>query len=65
MNKVSLSHAELIDYADHIGIQLPEQEYLIEFAVEGLKAKLPPDWVACLAPDQNTIYYNTKTGAMQ
>jgi len=51
-----------MEYAEHIGIQLPEEEYLLEFAVEGLRAKLPPDWVACLAPDQSTIFFNTNTG---
>lgn len=40
-----------MDYASHIGIQLPEEEYLMDLAREGINVSLPEDWKVYQAPD--------------
>lgn len=42
---------EIMAYASHIGIQLPEEGYLIDLAKEGINVSLPKDWKVYMAPD--------------
>lgn len=38
------AYPEIIDYAQYIGLVLPEDNKYLFIAKEGLKAKLPPFW---------------------
>lgn len=50
-----------MEYAQYIGIELPEEEYLLYLAEEGLKAPLPDPWKPCKAEDGEIYYFNFAT----
>jgi hypothetical protein len=55
-------NSELYSYAEIIGIQLPEEEHLLNIAREGLMAELPPHWKHYQLPNGEILYKNTLTG---
>lgn len=46
----------------HIGIQLPEEHYLLDLAREGINANLPDGWKVYQTPDEELVYRNLVTG---
>lgn len=51
-----------MEYAMHIGIQLPEEHYLLDLAREGINANLPEGWKVYQTPDEELVYRNLVTG---
>ena len=54
--------SEVIEYAIHIGIQLPEEDYMLELAREGINASLREGWKVFQTPDEEFIYLDVATG---
>ena len=56
---------EVLEYAEYLGIKLPDEGYMIELAREGVKAQLPQHWQACQAQDGELVYRNLITKVVQ
>lgn len=56
---------EILEYADFLGVQLPDEDYMLELAKEGITAQLPVEWQACQTPDGDLVYRNIRTKAVQ
>lgn len=56
---------EVEEYARYIGVDLPDEAYMLELAKEGVKASLPEGWQACQTPDGELVYRNIKTKVVQ
>ena len=53
---------ELYEYAESLGLRIPEDNDLLYLAREGLKARLPKEWKPCQAKDDQIFYFNFETG---
>jgi hypothetical protein len=54
---------EVREYAEWLGMELPEDSSLLWIAREGLKEPLPPEWKPCKTLDTGNIYFfNFATG---
>ncbi|KAK7195003.1 WW domain containing protein [Novymonas esmeraldas] len=53
---------EVLEFADWIGIKLPQESELLWLAREGLKTPLPKEWKPCSTNDGEVYYFNFKTG---
>jgi centrosomal protein CEP164 len=53
---------DVVDYAQWLGMQLPEDEGLLWIAREALRAPLPLYWKACRTDEAEVYYFNFKTG---
>ncbi|OMJ69972.1 hypothetical protein SteCoe_32170 [Stentor coeruleus] len=53
---------EFLEYAESLGLELPEDNDLLYLAREGLKARLPKEWKPCQARDEQIFYFNFETG---
>lgn len=53
---------EVMEFADWIGMKLPEDSEFLWLAREGLKAPLPKEWKPCSTNDGEVYYFNFKTG---
>lgn len=56
------TEAEIKEYGEWLGMQLPEDEELIWIAREGLRAPLPKEWKPCKTDTGEVYYFNFKTG---
>ena len=56
-----LLDTEIIEYAEFLGLTLPEDNQYLFLALEGLKAPLPPFWEACETKEGNIVFRNKKT----
>ena len=56
------SEQEIKEYAEWLGMTLPEDNELLWIAREGLKAPLPKEWKACRTDNGEMYYFNFKTG---
>lgn len=56
------SEKEINDYAEWLGMKLPEDEELMWIAKEGLRAPLPKEWKPCKTDTEEVYYFNFKTG---
>lgn len=50
-----------MDYAQFIGLVLPQDNKYLHLALEGLKAALPPFWEACEDTQGELYFRNRKT----
>ena len=53
---------ELIEYANFLGMVLPEDEEFLYIAREGLKAPLPEPWKPCQTKSGEIYFFNFDTG---
>lgn len=53
---------EVLEFADWIGMKLPEDSEYLWLAREGLKTPLPKEWKPCSTNDGEVYYFNFKTG---
>lgn len=53
---------ELYEYAESLGLIIPEDNDLLYLAREGLKARLPKEWKPCQTKDDQIFYFNFETG---
>ncbi|CAI5467834.1 unnamed protein product, partial [Closterium sp. Yama58-4] len=53
---------DILEYAQWLGMELPEEEELLWVARQGLKAPLPPNWKPCRTDDDEIYYFNFQTG---
>ncbi|KAH8608781.1 WW domain [Trypanosoma vivax] len=53
---------EIAEYAEWMGMKLPEDNEFLYIAREGLKAPLPQYWRPCRTNDDEIYYFNFKTG---
>ncbi|KPA85169.1 hypothetical protein ABB37_01542 [Leptomonas pyrrhocoris] len=53
---------EVLEFADWIGMHLPEDAEYLWLAREGLKTPLPKEWKPCSTNDGEVYYFNFKTG---
>ncbi|KPI83913.1 hypothetical protein ABL78_7049 [Leptomonas seymouri] len=53
---------EVLEFADWIGMKLPEDSDYLWLAREGLKTPLPKEWKPCSTNDGEVYYFNFKTG---
>lgn len=53
---------ELYEYAESLGLKIPEDNDLLYLAREGLKARLPKEWKPCQTKDDQIFYFNFETG---
>ncbi|KAG5499992.1 hypothetical protein GH5_04132 [Leishmania sp. Ghana 2012 LV757] len=53
---------EVLEFADWIGMKLPEDSEFLWIAREGLKTPLPKEWKPCSTSDGEVYYFNFKTG---
>lgn len=53
---------EFLEYAESLGLELPEDNDLLYLAREGLKARLPKEWKPCQTRDEQIFYFNFETG---
>ncbi|KAG5474487.1 hypothetical protein LSCM1_03273 [Leishmania martiniquensis] len=53
---------EVLEFADWIGMKLPEDSEYLWIAREGLKTPLPKEWKPCSTSDGEVYYFNFKTG---
>ena len=51
----------MAEYAEFIGLTLPEDKEYLYLAVEALRAPLPPFWQACETKEGELIFRNKKT----
>lgn len=58
----SPSEKEIIEYAEWLGMSLPEDEELLWLAKEGLRAPVPREWKPCKTDTGDVYYFNFKTG---
>jgi centrosomal protein CEP164 len=56
------SEQEIREYAEWLGMQLPEDQELMWIAREGLRAPLPKEWKPCKTDAGEVYYFNFKTG---
>jgi centrosomal protein CEP164 len=56
------SKQEVLDYAEWLGMELPQDEELLWLAKEGLKAPIPKEWKPCKTDNGEVYYFNFKTG---
>jgi centrosomal protein CEP164 len=56
------SEQEVLDYAEWLGMEFPEDEELMWLAREGLKAPIPKEWKPCKTDGGEVYYFNFKTG---
>ncbi|CCW68596.1 unnamed protein product [Phytomonas sp. Hart1] len=56
------TQGEIEDYAEWLGMKLPEDKMFLWMAREGLKAQLPQEWKPCRTDDDEIYYFNFKTG---
>lgn len=53
---------EVREFAEFIGMKLPEDEEFLYIARNALKTPLPKEWKPCEADGDNIFYFNFKTG---
>ncbi|RNC40969.1 putative glutamic acid-rich protein precursor, partial [Trypanosoma cruzi] len=53
---------EIEDFAEWMGMQLPEDKEFLYIAREGLKAPLPKNWRPCRTNEDDIYYFNFRTG---
>ncbi|CBZ28612.1 conserved hypothetical protein [Leishmania mexicana MHOM/GT/2001/U1103] len=53
---------EVLEFADWIGMKLPQDSEFLWLAREGLKTPLPKEWKPCSTNDGEIYYFNFKTG---
>ena len=53
---------ELREYAEILGLVLPEDNDLMYLAREGIKARLPKEWKPCQTRGEEIYYFNFETG---
>lgn len=53
---------EIKEYAQWLGMELPEDEELLWLAREGLRAPLPKEWKPCKTDTGDVYYFNFKSG---
>lgn len=56
-----LHHAELLQFAEYLGIDPSREKHLMQLAREGLTAALPPFWEACEGQDGELYFRNRRT----
>ena len=54
---------EVEDYAEWLGMKLPEDEEFLYIAREGLKAPLPEPWKPCQTKEGEIYFFNFETGS--
>lgn len=52
---------EIYNYAEWLGMSLPEDERFLYLAKQGLSESLPPEWKACEGKNGEIYYFNTET----
>ena len=55
----------MIEYAEYLGLDLPDDIEYLPLVKEGLTAHLPEEWQACHTPDGELVYRNTKKMVVQ
>ena len=53
---------EVLEYAEWLGMKLPEDNRFLYIAREGLKAPIPEPWKPCKTKDGNIYFFNFETG---
>ena len=53
---------EIKEYAESLGLNLPEDNDLLYLAREGIKARLPKEWKPCQTRGEEIYYFNFETG---
>ncbi|KAG5500570.1 hypothetical protein JKF63_03665 [Porcisia hertigi] len=53
---------ELLEFADWIGMKLPQDSEFLWLARDALKTPLPKEWKPCSTGDGDVYYFNFKTG---
>jgi WW domain len=53
---------EIRDYAESLGLVLPDDSDLLYLAREGIKARLPKEWKPCQTRGEEIYYFNFETG---
>nr|CCC95733.1 unnamed protein product [Trypanosoma congolense IL3000] len=53
---------EIDEFAEWMGMDLPEDNEFLYLALEGLKAPLPAEWRPCRTEENEIYYFNFKTG---
>ena len=56
------TNEELNEYAESLGLRLPDDNDLMYLAREGIKARLPKEWKPCQTRGEEIYYFNFETG---
>mmetsp|Transcript_4213 Transcript_4213/g.8319 ORF Transcript_4213/g.8319 Transcript_4213/m.8319 type:complete len:105 (-) Transcript_4213:1073-1387(-) len=56
------TEAEIVEYAQWIGMDVQADKDLLWIAREGLKAPLPEGWKPCKTEEGSIYYFNSSTG---